>query len=141
MINSTKQLNEILRNLSTENANTGISQLNAIMDLGLKAGIKFSCDINYYQEFDSFTAIKFPEWNTEVTNGKIESLAKDGKYEVAAERRDKAVSLKYEIQRQFRLSKFGTEDWFIEKSESEIFFIPTVIAVIDSLINEKVYEK
>ena len=34
----------------------------------------------------------------------------------------------------FRLEKYGTEDWFIEKSENEIFFLPTEISVIDSLI-------
>lgn len=51
------------------------------------------------------------------------------------------MSLKNEMHMQFKLSKFGTEDWFIENSESEIFFIPTEIGVIDSLMSEKAYEK
>jgi hypothetical protein len=45
----------------------------------------------------------------------------DGKYKEAADRRDKAMSLKNEMHKQFKLSKFGNEDWFILKSESEIF--------------------
>lgn len=44
------------------------------------------------------------------------------------------LSLKNEIHRQFRLEKHGTEDWFMEKSESEIFFLPTKNEVIDSLV-------
>ncbi|MCX6197395.1 MAG: hypothetical protein NTY55_12240, partial [Flavobacteriia bacterium] len=64
----------------------------------------------------------------------IELLANQGKYEEAAIKREETLLLKNEIQRRFRLEKYGTEDWFIEKSESEIFFLPTEIAVIDSLI-------
>lgn len=134
MINSTKQLNEIVTNFSTENANTSVSQLNAIIDLGLKAGIRFSCYINYYQKFDSFTANKFPEWNLEITNREIESLAKQRKYEEAVLKREETLSLKKEIHRRLRLEKYGTEDWFIKKSESEVLFLPTEIAVIDSLV-------
>ena len=32
------------------------------------------------------------------------------------------------------LEKYGTEDWFIKKSESEVLFLPTETAVIDILI-------
>jgi hypothetical protein len=134
MINSTKQLNEIIRNLSNENANTSISQLAAIIDLCSKAGIRFSYDVNYEEALASFTANKFPEWNSEITNSEIESLANHGKYEEAAVRRDKTLVLKNEIHRQFRLEKYGTENWFTEKSESEILFSPTKNAVIDSLV-------
>ena len=135
MINSTKQLNEIVRNLSKENSNTSISKLEAIIDLCLKTGIKFSYDPNYDDSFASYTTIKFPEWNIEITNLEIESLANQGKYEEAAVKRDETLSLKKEIHRQLRLEKYGTEDWFIEKSESEIFFLPTKIEVIDSLVH------
>ena len=141
MIKPTEQLNEIIRSFSKENANTSISQLSAIIDLCLKAGIRFSFDKNYQNEFTLFINSKYPEWNAEVTNKEIESLAKDGEYEDAADRLDKAMSLKKEMHKQFKLSKFGTEDWFIENSESEIFFIPTEIGVIDSLISEKTCEK
>ena len=44
------------------------------------------------------------------------------------------------MHKQFKLSKFGTEDWFILKSESEMFFIPTKIGVVDSLMSEKAFE-
>jgi hypothetical protein len=141
MIKPTKQLNEIIRSFSKENSITSISQLSAIIDLCLKAGIRFSFDKNYQNELALFINSKYPEWNAEVTNKAIESLAKDGKYEEAADRRDKAISLKNEMHKQYKLSKFGTEDCFIEKSESEIFFIPTEIGVIDSLMSEKAYEK
>ena len=141
MIKSTKQLNEIIRSFSKENANSGISQLAAIIDLCSKAEICFSIDVNYKKELALFYTSKFPEWNAEVTNIEIESLANQGLYEEAAKRRNEAVSLKNEIQRQFRLSKYGTEDWFIEKSDSEIFFIPTDVVVIDSLMSEKAYKK
>ena len=141
MIKPTKKLNEIIRSFSKENANTSISELSAIIDLCSKAGIRFSFDKNYQNEFALFINSKYPEWNTEVTNKEIESLAKDGKYKEATDRRDKAMSLKNEMHKQFKLSKFGTEDWFILNSESEIFFIPTEIGVIDSLMSEKTYEK
>jgi hypothetical protein len=136
MINSTKQLNEIVRNLSNMNANASISQLAAIIDLCSKTGIKFSYDANYAEALASFTASNFPEWNLEATNTEIESLANQGKIEEATLKREKTLLLKNEIYRQFRLEKYGTEDWFIEKSQSEIFFLPTHIAVIDSLIFE-----
>ena len=113
MIKSTKQLNEIIRSFSKENANTCISQLSAIIDLCLKAGIRFSFDKYYKTEWALFINIEYPEWNAEDTNKEIESLAKDGKYEEAADRRNKAISLKNEMHKQFKLSKFGTEDWFI----------------------------
>ena len=138
MINSTKQLNEIIRSFSKENANSGISQIAVIIDLFLKAGIRFSTDQNYFHEFASYTASNYPEWNVELANGEIDLLTNQGKYEEAALRRDKILSLKNEILRRFRLEKYRTEDWFIEKSESEIFFIPTEIPVIDSLINDNV---
>ena len=141
MIKPTKQLNEIIRSFSKENANTSISQLSSIIDLCLKARIRFSFDKNHQNEFALFINSKYPEWNTEVTNKEIESLAKDGKYEEAADRRDRAMSLKNEMHMQFKLSKFGTEDCFIENLESEIFFIPIEIGVIDSLMSEKAYEK
>ena len=134
MINSTNQLNEIIRSFSKENANTGISQLAAIIDLCSKAGIRFSIDLNYINELGSFAASNFPEWNATVANREIELLANQGKYEEAAIKREETLLLKNEIQRRFRLEKYGTEDWFIEKSESEIFFLPTEIAVIDSVI-------
>ena len=134
MINSKKQLNEIVRNFSKENAITSVSQLAAIIDLCSKAGIKFSVDVNYDEVFSSFKTNKFPEWNDAVANREIELLANQGKYEEAAIKREETLLLKNEIQRRFRLEKYGTEDWFVEKSESEIFFLPTEIAVIDSLI-------
>jgi hypothetical protein len=40
------------------------------------------------------------------------------------------------IQKKFRLEKYGTEDWFIEKPEKEIFFSPTKNEVITELISE-----
>jgi len=134
MINSTKQLNEIIRNFSNENANTSISELAAIISVCLKAGIKFSYDVNYEEALTAFTANKFPEWNTDYTNSEIESLANQGKHEEAAVKRDKTLLLKNKIHRQFRLEKYGTDEWFTQKSESEIFFLPTQNAVIDSLI-------
>jgi hypothetical protein len=134
MINSTKQLNEIIRNLSKENANTSISQLAAIINFCSKAGIRFSYDVNYEEALASFTANRFPEWNVEDTNREIESLANQGKYEEAAIIRDNTLSLKNEIHRMYRLEKYGTEDWYTDKSDSEIFFLPTKNAVIDSLI-------
>ena len=134
MTNYIKQLNELVRNISKENANTCFSQLAAIIDLCLKAGIRFTVDVNYDEAFSSFTAYQFPEWNTEVTNLELESLANQGKYAEAAIKQEEALLLKNEIHRQFRLEEYGTEDWFLEKSESEILFLPTEIAVIDSLI-------
>ncbi len=134
MINSTKQLNEIIRNLSKENANMSISQLAGIINFCSKAGFRFSYEVNYEETLASFTANKFPEWNVEDTNREIESLANQGKYEEAAISRDKTLSLKNEIHRKFRLENYGTEDWYTVKSESEIFFLQTKNAVIDSLI-------
>lgn len=133
MTNSVKELNEIVRNLSSNNANTSISQFVAIIDLCSKAGIKLSFDENYEESLASFAANKFPEWNNDHTNTEIELSASNAKYEEAVAKRDKALMLKNEIHRQFRLEKYGTADWFIEKSESEILFLPTNIAVIDSL--------
>jgi len=133
MINSTIQLNEIIRNLSKENANTSISQFAAIINLCSKAGTRFSYDVNYEEALASFTTINFPELSVEDTNREIELLANQGKYEEAAIRRDKTLSLKNEIHRKFRFEKYGTEDWYTDKSESEIFFLPTKNAVIDSL--------
>jgi hypothetical protein len=141
MKNPTEQLNEMIRTFSKENANTHISQFSAIIDLCLKAGIRFSIDENYKNELASFQSDKYPEWNAEITNAEIESLARDGKYDEATAKRDKSLALMNEIHRQFRLSKYRTEDWFIESSESALFFIPTEIAVIDGLINEKVFNR
>jgi len=134
MINSTKQLNEIIRKFTNENANTSLSQLAAIIDLCSSAGIRFSYDVNFREASISFTANKFPEWNVEDANREIELLVDQGKIEEATLIRGETISLKNEIKRRFRLEKYGTEDWFIEKSESEIFFLPTEISVIDSLI-------
>lgn len=134
MTNYIKQLNELVRNISKENANTCFSQLEAIIDLCSKAGIRFSVDVNYDGAFSSFTAHQFPEWNTEITNLELESLANQGKYAEAAIKQEEALLLKNQIHRQFRFEKYGTEDWFLEKSEGEILFLPTEIAVIDSLI-------
>jgi len=134
MTNSAKQLNEIIRSFSNINANASISQLAAIIDLCSKAGIRFSYDVNYLEALASFTAINYPEWNLEAINIEIESLANQGKIEEATLKRDKTLLLKNEIHRQFRLEKYGTEDWFTEKSDREIFFVPTEIAVINSLI-------
>lgn len=134
MINSTKQLNEIIRSINKENANTSVSQIAAIIEVCSTAGIRFSYDVNYEEAFSSFKANTFPEWNTEITNPEIESLAYQGKYSEATIKRDETLLLKNEIHRQLRLEKYGTEDWFIEKSETEIFFLPTEIAVVDSLI-------
>jgi hypothetical protein len=134
MINSIKQLNEIIRNFSNINSNASISQLAAIIDLCSKAGIRFSYDVNYLEALASFTAIIYTELNLEAVNIEIESLANQGKIEEATLKRDKTLHLKNEINRQFRLEKHGTEDWFIVKSESEIFFLPTQISGVDSLI-------
>ena len=62
MINSTKQLNEIVRNFSKDNAVTSVSQLAAIIDLCSKAGIRFSVDVNYDAVFSSFKTNKFPSY-------------------------------------------------------------------------------
>ncbi len=134
MISPTNKLNEIVRNFSKENAINSVSQLTSIIDLCSKAGIRFSYDINYDAALASFTAHKFPEWNAEITNREIESLANQGKYEESVVKREETITLQTEIHRGLRLEQYGTEDWFIEKSESEIFFLPTDIAVIDSLI-------
>jgi hypothetical protein len=134
MINFTKQLNEIIRNLTNENATASISQLTAIIDLCSKAGIRFSVAVNYDEAFSSFTANQFPDWKIEITNLELESFAKQGKYAEATIKREEALLLKNEIHKQFRLEKYGTDDWFTQKSESEIFFLPTEIEVIDSLI-------
>jgi len=50
--------------------------------------------------------------------------------------RDKIISVNNEIHRQLRLKKYGTADWFMAISETEIFFLPTQISVVDSLIFE-----
>ena len=134
MISSTIQLNEIVRNFSKENAINSISQLASIIDLCSKAGIRFTYDVNYEEALASFRANKFPEWNTEIINREIESLANQGKYEESVLKRDEMLSIKTEIHRRLRLEKYGTEDWFIAKSESEIFFLPTKIRIIDSLV-------
>lgn len=141
MVKSTNQLNEIIKSFSKENANSSISQLAAIIDLCSKSGIRFSYDENYKKVLATYTALKYPEWNMEVMNREIESLASQGKFEEAAIRRDELISIMNEIRRQFRVEQYGTEDWFIENSKCEIFFIPTEIAVIDSLVNPKVHEK
>jgi excinuclease UvrABC helicase subunit UvrB len=134
MTNSTTQLNEIVRNFSKENANSSISQLSAIIDNCINAGIKFSFDTNYEETVHSFTKENFSEFNLQKANQEIESLAKQNKYQEAAEMRDKIISINNEINSQVRLKKHGTADWFIGKSESEIFFLPTQISVIDCLV-------
>jgi len=140
MIAFTKQLNEILKGVSKEHANSSISQLTALIDLCKKSGIRFSYDENYQDALATFKAHKFPEWKTEITNLEIESLANHGKYEEAALKRDVAASTINEIHKQFRLEKYGTEDWFIENSEYEILFLPTEIEVINHLIHERINE-
>ena len=137
MINPTKQLNEIVRGISKVNAITSVSKISAIIDLHSKAGVRFSVAANYAEAFATFVANKFPEWNTEITNLEIESLAQQGKYEEAALKRDEMIKLKNEIHKQVRFEKYGTEDCFIEKAASEVVCCPTDIAVIDSLIPEK----
>jgi excinuclease UvrABC helicase subunit UvrB len=134
MTNSTTQLNEIVGNFSKENANSSISQLRAIIQTCINAGIKFSFDNNYEETIHSFTKENFTEFNLQKANQEIESLTKQNKYQEAAEMRDKIISINNEIHRQVRLKKHGTADWFIAKSESEIFFLPTQISVIDSLV-------
>ena len=134
MTNSTTQLNEIVRNFSKENANSSISQLRAIIQNCINAGIKFSFDTNYEETIHSFTKENFTEFNLQKANQEIESLAKLNKYQEAAEMRDKTISINNEIHRQVRLKKHGTADWFMAKSESEILFLPTQISVIDSLV-------
>ena len=136
MINSVNQLNEIIRNFSITNANASISQLAAIIDSCSKAGITFSYDENYEESLASFLANNFPEWNIAVINKEIESIANNGKYDEAVAKRDELLLLKNELNKKFRIEKYGTEDWFIEKSASEILFVPTNMAVIDSLIFE-----
>jgi len=136
MINSTKQLNEIIRNFSKENANSSISQFRAIIQTCKNAGIKFSSDTNYEETILSFTKENFPEFILQKANQEIESLTKQNKYQEAAEMRDKIISINNEIHRQLRLKKYGTADWFMAKSETEIFFLPTQISVVDSLIFE-----
>jgi excinuclease UvrABC helicase subunit UvrB len=134
MTNSTTQLNEIVRNFSKDNANSSISQLSAIIENCINAGIKFSFDTNYEETVHSFTKENFTEFNLQEANQEIESLAKLNKYQEAAEMRDKIISINNEIHSQVRLKKYGTEDWFIAKSDSEIFFLPTQISVIDCLV-------
>lgn len=134
MTNSTTQLNEIVRNFSKDNANSSISQLSAIIDNCINAGIKFSFDTNYEETIHSFTKENFTEFNLQKANQEIESLAKQNKYQEATEMRDRIVLINNEIHKQVRLKKHGTADWFMAKSESEIFFLPTQISVIDSLV-------
>lgn len=136
MINSTNQLNEIIRNFSKENANSSISQLRAIILICKNAGIRFLSDPNYEETILSFTKENFPEFILQKANEEIESLTKQNKYKEVAEIRDKIISINNEIHRQLRLKKYGTTDWFIAKSETEIFFLPTQISVVDSLIFE-----
>ena len=92
MINSTKQLNEIIRNFSKENANSSISQFRAIIQTCKNAGIKFSSDTNYEETILSFTEKNFPEFILQKANQEIESLTKQNKYQEAAEMRDKIIS-------------------------------------------------
>jgi hypothetical protein len=134
MTNSTTQLNEIVRNFSKDNANSSISQLSTIIENCINAGIKFSFDTNYEETVHLFTKENFTEFNLQKANQEIESLAKLNKYQEAAEMRDKIISINNEIHRQVRLKKHGTADWFMAKSESEIFFLPTQISVIDCLV-------
>ena len=134
MTNSVKQLNEIIRSFTKENSTTSIGQLATIFDLCSKAGIRFYSDVNYEESLASFIANNFSEWNIGVKNQEIDSLAQQGRYEEAAIIRDETISVSNEIHRQFRLEKYGTEDWFTEKSDREIFFLPTEIAIINSLI-------
>lgn len=134
MISYTKELNEIVRNFSRENAVNSVSQLTSMIDQCYKDGIKFSFDTDYEQTLSSFTANKFPDWNEEAIHREFEILIKRARYEAAASKRNEILSLKAEIHKQLRLEKYGTEDWFISKTENEIFFIPTHIAVIDNLI-------
>lgn len=61
MTNSTKQLNEIIKTLTNENATTSISQLATIFDLCSKAGIRFYSDVNYEESLASFIANNFSE--------------------------------------------------------------------------------
>ena len=136
MINPTKQLNEIIRNFSKENANSSISQFRAIIQSCKNAGIKFSSDTNYEEAILSFTKENFPEFILQKANQEIESLTKQNKYQEAAKMRDKIISVNNEIHRQLRLKKYGTADWFMAISETEIFFLPTQISVVDSLIFE-----
>lgn len=134
MITYTKQLNEIVRNFSRENAVNSVSQLTSMIDQCYKDGIKFSFDTDYEQALSSFIANKFPDWNEEAIHREFEILIKRARYEAAASKRNEILSLKAEIHKQLRLEKYGTEDWFISKTENEIFCIPTHIAVIDNLI-------
>ena len=134
MTDSTTQLNDIVRNFSKENANNSISQLSAIIQTCIDAGIKFSFDTNYVETIHSFTKDNFNEFNLQKANQEIEALAKQTKYQEAAEMRDKIISMNNEIHKQVRLKKHGTADWFTAKSESEILFLPTQISVIDSLV-------
>ena len=105
MINSTKQLNEIIRNFSKENANSSISQLRAIILTCKKEGIRFYSDPNYEENILSFIKENFPEFILQKANQEIESLVKQNKYEEAAEMRDKLISINNEIHRQLRLKK------------------------------------
>lgn len=134
MISYTKELNEIVRNFSRENAVNSVSQITSMIDQCYKDGIKFSFDTDYEQTLSSFTANNFPDWNEEAIHREFEILIKRARYEAAASKRNEILSLKAEIHKQLRLEKYGTEDWFISKTENEIFFIPTHIAVIDNLI-------
>lgn len=124
MINSIKQLNEIIKNFSKENANSSISQLRAIIITCKNAGIQFSTDPNYEANILSFIKENFPEFNLQKANQEIVSLAKQNRYEEAEEMHDKIISINIEIHRQFRLKKYQTTDWFMAKSETEIFFQP-----------------
>lgn len=136
MINSTTKLNDIVRNFTKDNANSSLSQLRTIIEFCIKAGIKFSFDAHYEDAISAFTAEKIPEWNLKKANQEIELLARQNKYQEAAEMRDNITSANKEIHKRFRLEKYETEDFFIPKSTSDIFFLPTQITVIDSIIFE-----
>ena len=136
MKNLTQQLNEIIRNISIENANTRTSQLSALLDVCLKSRIRFSKVVDYDIALASFTAEKFPEWHQDAKNKEIEMLMNLGKYDEAAVLRDQTLSFNEEMLRQFRLEKYGTEDWFIEISDQELLFLPTKNDVIDSLLSD-----
>ena len=134
MIHSTSQLNEIVKNISKENTNSSVGQLFTIIETSKHSGIKFSFDEKYNASLSVFIKKNFPEFNLEKANQKIAYLSSENKYQEAATLRDEINAMNTAIHRKFRMEKYETEDWFIPKSESDIFFLPTQIAVIDNLI-------
>lgn len=129
-----KHLNTIIHSFSKANANSSISQLPTIIKTCSETGISFTIDANYDVDHASFMANKYPNLNTMLVKQEMDSRMNQGDLEARAQQIEQAVTLKNEVLKQFRISKYGTEDWFIQKSANEILFLPTGIAFVDGLV-------